>query len=144
LAAAYLVVSYLVGRRAAGDGPLLLTAVTGPAGSVLLLTAWAELGGPERAGLAVGLGAHAYLVAAGLWRRRRLDGGRGRDAVPAVLLYLGVREPFVALSESDAPRGLTATDVVASVVVTALAAVATWWASRRFPDGSARVVTAGA
>ncbi len=144
LAAAYLVVSYLVGRRAAGDGPLLLTAVTGSVGSVLLLTAWAELGGPERTGLAVGLSAIAYLVAAGLWRRRWLDWVAGLGTVLAVVLYLGVNEPFVALSESDATRGLTATDVVASVVVTALAAVATWWASRRFPDGSARVVTAGA
>src|SRR5699024_2911673 len=144
LAAAYLVGSYLVGRRAAGAGRLLLTAVTGSVGSVLLLTAWEELGGPERPGLAVGLSASAYLVPAGLWRRRWLDWVAGLGTVLAVVLYLGVNEPFVALSESDATRGLTATDVVASVVVTALAAVATWWASRRFPDGSARVVTAGA
>lgn len=162
LAALYLAAAYLAGRRTAGlrtpelsavgadaatepaPAPLLLSAVTGTVGSVLLLTAWVHLGGQAQTSLAVSLSAIAYLLAAGLWRRSWLDWLAGIGAVIAVVLYLSAAEPFLALSESEATAEFTAVDVIASILVTALAVVATWWATRRFPTASARVLVAGA
>lgn len=144
LAAAYLAGLRTVGHRAQEPAPLLLSAVTGAVGSVLLLTGWIHLGGQAQTSLAVTLSAIAYLLAAGLWRRSWLDWLAGIGAVIAVVLYLSANQPFLALSQNEAIREFTGTDVIASIFVTALAVVATWWATHRFPHESARVLIAGA
>ena len=159
LAAAYLAVAALAGRadrtdrsdhidhtghtdrgRPAG----LLSAVTGVVGSALLLLTWVELGGREMTGFALTLSALAYVAAAGLWDRRWLHWVAGAASVLAVLVYLGVNEPHLALSERLAVREFTYGDVVSAFAVTALAAAVTWWARRRLPREAGRVVMVGA
>lgn len=144
LAAAYLAVAVLAGRRAQEPGPVLLSAVTGVVGSGLLFATWVELGGREMTSLALTLSATGYLVAAGLWRRRWMDWVAGAGGVIALLVYLAVNQPFLALDAGLAVRELTYWDVVAAFAATALAVAATWWGSRLAPQQSARVVMAGA
>ena len=144
LAAAYLTVAVVAGRRAHEPGPVLLSAVSGVVGSALLFGAWVELGGREMTSLALTLSATGYVVAAGLWGRRWADWVAGVGAAIALAVYLVVNEPFLALDERLAVRELTYWDVVAALAVTALAVAATWWASRRVPRQSSRVVMAGA
>ncbi|WP_346034733.1 DUF2339 domain-containing protein [Dietzia natronolimnaea] len=144
LAAAYLTVAVVAGRRAHEPGPVLLSAVSGVVGSALLFGAWVELGGREMTSLALTLSATGYVVAAGLWGRRWADWVAGVGAAIALAVYLVVNEPFLALDESLAVRELTYWDVVAALAVTALAVAATWWASRRVPRQASRVVMAGA
>ncbi|WP_216693622.1 DUF2339 domain-containing protein [Dietzia psychralcaliphila] len=144
LAAAYLTVAVLAGRRAQEPGPVLLSAVSGVVGSVLLFAAWVELGGQEMTSLALTLSATGYVVAAGLWGRRWMDCVAGIGAAIALTVYLFVNQPFLALDEGAAVRELSYWDVVAAFAVTVLAIAATWWASRRVPRLAARVVMAGA
>ncbi|WP_228548935.1 DUF2339 domain-containing protein, partial [Dietzia sp. SYD-A1] len=144
LAAAYLTVAVVAGRRAQEPGPVLLSAVTGVVGSGLLFATWVELGGREMTSLALTLSATGYLVAAGLWRRRWMDWVAGVGGSIALLVYLAVNQPFFALDEGLAVRELSYWDVVAAFAATTLAVAATWWGSRLAPHRSARVVMAGA
>ena len=144
LAAAYLAVAVLAGRRAQEPGPVLLSAVTGIVGSALLVGAWVELGGGESTSLALTLSSTAYLVAAGLWDRRWMDWVAGIGGVVALTVYLVVNRPLLALDEQMAVLELSYQDVVAAFAITVLAVAATWWASRRLPHDAARVVMAGA
>lgn len=144
LAAVYLTVAVLAGRRTQEPGPVLLSAVTGVVGSGLLFATWVELGGREMTSLALTLSATGYLVAAGLWRRRWMDWVAGVGGSIALLVYLAVNQPFLALDEGLAVRELTYGDVVAAFAATTLAVAATWWGSRLAPHRSARVVMAGA
>ena len=146
LAAAYLVVAVLAGRTAGTDRAggtdrdrhaTHLSAVTGIVGSALLLLTWVELGGREMTGFALTLSALAYVAAAGLWGRRWLHWVAGAASVLALLVYLGVNEPHLALSERLAVREFSYWDVVSALAVTALAAAVTWWARRR-PSSRAR------
>ncbi|MFN3338529.1 MAG: DUF2339 domain-containing protein [Dietzia sp.] len=144
LAAGYLTVAVLAGRRAQEPGPVLLSAVSGVVGSALLFAAWVELGGGEMTSLALTLSATGYVVAAGLWGRRWVDWVAGIGAGIALTVYLFVHQPFLALDEKLAVLELSYWDVVAAFAVTVLAVAATWWASRRVPRQAARVVMAGA
>ena len=153
LAAAYLVVAVLAGRTAGTDRAggtdrdrhaTHLSAVTGIVGSALLLLTWVELGGREMTGFALTLSALAYVAAAGLWGRRWLHWVAGAASVLALLVYLGVNEPHLALSERLAVREFSYWDVVSALAVTALAAAVTWWARRRLPREAGRVTMVGA
>lgn len=150
LAAAYLVVAVLAGRAgrieyADRDRPAThLSAVTGIVGSALLLLTWVELGGREMTGFALTLSALAYVAAAGLWGRRWLHWVAGAASVLALLVYLGVNEPHLALSERLAVREFSYWDVVSALAVTALAIAVTWWARRRLPREAGRVTMVGA
>ena len=144
LAAAYTAVAVAAGRVDRRPETVLLSAVTGLAGSVLLLVSWVELGGRELTGFALTLSAIAYVVAGGLWERRWVDWAAGLGAGLALAVYVAVDEPFLALSERMAVRELTYWDVVSAFAVTILAAAVTWWAARRLPREAARVVMAGA
>ena len=57
----------LIGDDARRNAELLLAAVTGCVGSVLLVAAWGALDGPATTGLAITLTAIAYALAAGRW-----------------------------------------------------------------------------
>lgn len=150
LAAAYLIMSVLLGRalddeRAEsrrGSG-LVLAAVAGSVGSVLLVGAWAELDGRASTGIALTLTAIAYALAAGQWPRRWLEWAFGIIAGLALLTYLAVNQPQLALSERLAVRDFTYIDVVASFAVAVLAVAVTWWAGRRRAGGASRLVMAG-
>ncbi|WP_159149643.1 DUF2339 domain-containing protein, partial [Dietzia lutea] len=153
LAAAYLIVAAVAGRadrtgRMDGtdrDRPAThLSAVTGIVGSALLLLTWVELGGREMTGFALTLSALAYVAAAGLGDRRWLHWVAGAASGLALLVYLGVNEPHLALSERLAVRGFSYWDVVSAFAVTALAAAVTWWARRRLPREAGRVTMVGA
>ena len=168
LAAAYLAVAVLAGRQLPADGPapdqasveveaparagtrehskgmVLLTSVAGAVGSALLLTAWAELGGQEVTAFALTLTALAYVVAAGLWARRWVDWVAGVATTIALLTYLTINQPQLALSERLAVREFSYWDVVAAFAMTALALAVTWWARRRLPGQATRVVMMGA
>lgn len=156
LAAAYLVMSVLIGRAAGGgagavdaDGARkgagrLLAAVTGAVGSVLLVAAWGELDGRAPTGLAITLTAIAYMFAAGQWSRRWLDWAAGIISGLALVTYLGVNQPYLALGERLAVRNFTYIDVVASFAVAVLAVAVTRWARRRRPAAATRVVMVGA
>lgn len=152
LAAAYLVVAVLAGRTGTDhtdhtdrDRPAAhLSAVTGIVGSALLLLTWVELGGREMTGFALTLSALAYVAAAGLWDRRWLHWVAGAASVLALLVYLGVNEPHLALSERLAVREFSYWDVVSALAATALAAAVTWWARRRLPREAGRVTMVGA
>ncbi|KAA0918078.1 DUF2339 domain-containing protein [Dietzia sp. ANT_WB102] len=143
LAAAYLTVAVLVGRGGRGKAHALLSAVTGFVGSALLLLAWVELGGRELTGLALTLSALAYVVAAGLWARRWMDWVAGVAAALALLVHTSVNEPQFALSARLAVREFSYWDVVAAFAIAALAVAVTWWARRRLPHESTRVVMVG-
>lgn len=177
LAAAYLVISVLIGRVAvagAGIGALaeagaqhsaganageagltgndadprtgaglLLAAVTGSVGSVLLVAAWGHFDGNGLTGLAITLTAIAYVMAAGQWSRRWLEWGAGVISVLALLVYLAVNQPQLALSERLAVRDFTYLDVVASFALAVLAVAVTWWAGRRRTGDASRAVMAG-
>ncbi|UVE94341.1 DUF2339 domain-containing protein [Dietzia sp. B32] len=144
LAAAYLAVAVLAGRAGRDRTHVLLSAVTGVVGSALLLLTWVELGGRELTGFALTLSALAYVVAAGLWGRRWVDWVAGAAAAIAVLVYAAVNRPHLALSERLAVREFTYWDVVSAFAITALAVAVTWWARRRLPRESTRVVMVGA
>lgn len=144
LAAAYLAVAVAAGRRPGDPGPALLSAVTGYAGSALLLGAWVELGGREATGLAVTLSATAYVVAAGLWARRWVGWVAAIGTAIAMSVYLVVNLPFLALSERQAGRQFDYWDVVSAFAVTVLAVAVTWWAARSRPRAASRVVMVGA
>src|SRR5699024_10057470 len=150
LAAAYLITTVLLGRTLdaehtetrRGSG-LLLAAVTGSVGSVLLVGAWAELDGPAATGLALTLTGIAYALAAGQWPRRWLEWAAGIIAGLALLTYLDVNQPHLALSERLALRDFSYIDVVASFAVAVLAVAVTRWATRRRVGGASRLVMAG-
>ncbi|HJC60740.1 MAG TPA: DUF2339 domain-containing protein [Candidatus Dietzia intestinigallinarum] len=150
LAAAYLITTVLLGRTLdaehtetrRGSG-LLLAAVTGSVGSVLLVGAWAELDGPAATGLALTLTGIAYALAAGQWPRRWLEWAAGIIAGLALLTYLAVNQPQLALSERLALRDFSYIDVVASFAVAVLAVAVTRWATRRRVGGASRLVMAG-
>ena len=150
LAAAYLITTVLLGRTLdaehtetrRGSG-LLLAAVTGSVGSVLLVGAWAELDGPAATGLALTLTGIAYALAAGQWPRRWLEWAAGIIAGLALLTYLAVNQPPLALSERLALRDFSYIDVVASFAVAVLAVAVTRWATRRRVGGASRLVMAG-
>ncbi|MBB1022467.1 DUF2339 domain-containing protein, partial [Dietzia sp. E1] len=147
LAAAYLIVAVLAGRGGGTDRDrpaTHLSAVIGIVGSALLLLTWVELGGREMTGFALTLSALAYVAAAGLWDRRWLHWVAGAASVLALLVYLGVNEPHLALSERLAVREFSYWDVVSALAVTALAAAVTWWARRRLPREARRVTMVGA
>ncbi len=144
LAAAYLTVAVLAARAGRDRAGATLSAVTGIVGSALLLLTWVELGGRELTGFALTLSALAYVAAAGLWGRRWLDWVAAAATVLALLVYLGVNAPHLALSERLAVREFSYWDVVSAFAVTALAAAVTWWARRRVPAESRRVVMVGA
>ncbi|OAH63748.1 hypothetical protein AYJ66_09485 [Dietzia cinnamea] len=147
LAAAYLIVAVLAGRGGGTDRDrpaTHLSAVIGIVGSALLLLTWVELGGREMTGFALTLSALAYVAAAGLWDRRWLHWVAGAASVLALLVYLGVNEPHLALSERLAVREFSYWDVVSALAVTALAAAVTWWARRRLPREAGRVTMVGA
>ncbi len=144
LAAAYLAVAVLAGRTGHDRAHVLLAAVTGFVGSALLLLTWVELGGRELTGFALTLSALAYVVAAGLWGRRWVDLVAAAASVIAVLVYAAVNHPHLALSDRLAVREFTYWDVVSAFAITALAVAVTWWARRRLPRESTRVMMAGA
>ena len=127
-------------RRGSG---LVLAAVTGSVGSVLLVAAWGELDGRGPAGLALTLTAIAYALAAGQWPRRWLEWAAGIIAGLALVTYLGVNQPQLALSERLAVRDFSYVDVVASFALAVLAVAVTWWAGRRRPGKTSRIVMAG-
>lgn len=158
LAAAYLITAGLFGRTAvAGEdanesgggtgspsGPgMVLAAVTGSVGSVLLVAAWGELDGSAPTGLALTLTALAYVLVASQWARRWLEWAAGILAGLALLVYLAVNQPQLALSERLAVRDFSYIDVVASFAVAVLAVAVTWWAGRRRPAEARRIVMAG-
>lgn len=168
LAAAYLVMAVLLARTGLpdeaalpGDSPLrdgaveneqsenrrgsgmLLAAVVGSVGSVLLVAAWGELEGRAPTGLALTLTAIAYVLAAGRWPRRWLDWVAGIIATLAFLVYLVVNQPQLALVERLAVREFTYIDVVASFALALLALAVTWWGGRRSPGQASRMVMAG-
>ena len=134
----------LIGDDARRNAELLLAAVTGCVGSVLLVAAWGALDGPATTGLAITLTAIAYALAAGRWGRGWLEWVAGIIAGLAVLVYLGVNQPFLALSERAAVGEFTYIDVVASFAIAVLAVVVTVWFRRRFPDAGSRAVMIGA
>ncbi|MEV8221556.1 DUF2339 domain-containing protein [Dietzia maris] len=144
LAAAYLAVAVLVGRTGHDRAHVLLSAVAGFVGSALLLLTWVELGGRELTGFALTLSALAYVVAAGLWGRRWVDLVAAAASVIAVLVYAAVNQPHLALSDRLAVREFTYWDVVSAFAITALAVAVTWWARRRLPRESTRVMMVGA
>ncbi|GAA3509170.1 DUF2339 domain-containing protein [Dietzia aurantiaca] len=154
LAAAYLVLAYVfgraVGRAALADGDvrrgagMLLAAVTGCVGSVLLVAAWGSLDGQATTGLALMLTAIAYVLAAGRWPRPWLEWVAGIVAGLALLVYLGVNQPQLALNERLAVREFTYVDVAASFALALLAVAVTWWLGRRLPGASSRAVMVGA
>ena len=61
-----------------------------------------------------------------------------------MFVYLGVNQPFLALSERAAVGEFTYIDVVASFAIAVLAVVVTVWFRRRFPDAGSRAVMIGA
>ena len=134
----------LIGDDARRNAELLLAAVTGCVGSVLLVAAWGALDGPATTGLAITLTAIAYALAAGRWGRGWLEWVAGIIAGLAVFVYLGVNQPFLALSERAAVGEFTYIDVVASFAIAVLAVVVTVWFRRRFPDAGSRAVMIGA
>lgn len=134
----------LIGDDARRNAELLLAAVTGCVGSVLLVAAWGALDGPATTGLAITLTAIAYALAAGRWGRGWLEWVAGIIAGLAVVVYLGVNQPFLALSERAAVGEFTYIDVVASFAIAVLAVVVTVWFRRRFPDAGSRAVMIGA
>ncbi len=144
LAAAYLAVAVLAGRTGRDRAHVLLAAVTGFVGSALLLLTWVELGGRELTGFALTLSALAYVVAAGLWGRRWVDLVAAAASVIAVLVYAAVNHPHLALSDRLAVREFTYWDVISAFAITALAVAVTWWARRRLPRESTRVMMVGA
>ena len=144
LAAAYLAVAVLAGRGEQSKGMVLFASLTGAVGSALLLTTWGELGGRELTAFALTLTALAYVVAAGLWARRWVDWVAGVATTIALLVYLTVNQPQLALSERLAVREFSYWDVVAAFAMTALALAVTWWARRRLPGQGTRVVMIGA
>lgn len=155
LAAAYLLVAGRAGRTGTNhtvhtghtdrDRPAThLSAVTGIVGSALLLLTWVELGGREMTGFALTLSALTYVAAAGVWGRRWLHWVAGAASVLALLVYLGVNEPHLALSERLAVREFSYWDVVSALAATALAAAVTWWVRRRLPREAGRVTMVGA
>ena len=144
LAAAYLAVAILAGRRSRDPGPALLSAVSGVVGSALLLAAWVELGGREMTSLALTLSVTGYVVAAGLWGRRWVDWVAGIGAAIALTVYVAVNQPFVALDGPLAVREFSYWDVVSAFAITVLAVAVTWWAARRRPREASRVVMVGA
>lgn len=144
LAAAYLAVAVLAGRTGRDRAHVLLAAVTGFVGSALLLLTWVELGGRELTGFALTLSALAYVVSAGLWGRRWVDLVAAAASVIAVLVYAAVNRPHLVLSDRLAVREFTYWDVVSAFAITALAVAVTWWARRRLPRESTRVMMVGA
>ncbi|MCT2265121.1 DUF2339 domain-containing protein [Dietzia cinnamea] len=153
LAAAYLLVAGRAGRTAGTDRAggtdrdrhaTHLSAVIGIVGSALLLLTWVELGGREMTGFALTLSALTYVAAAGVWGRRWLHWVAGAASVLALLVYLGVNEPHLALSERLAVREFSYWDVVSALAATALAAAVTWWVRRRLPREAGRVTMVGA
>ena len=125
-------------------GMVLLTSVCGAVGSALLLAAWTELGGRELTGFALILTALAYVAAAGLRARRWLDWVAGVATAIALVVYLSVNRPQIALSERLAVQDFSYWDVVSAFAVTVLALAVTWWARRRLPEQATRVVMVGA
>lgn len=159
LAVPYLVSAYLAARGVRADAARtasartdsarpdelrLLSAVTGPVGSVLLVAAWAQLGDLDRTSLAVTLSATAYVLAAGLWGRRWLDWAAGIGAALAGFLYVAATDPFRALEADVAVRAFTVTDVVASAALTLLGLAVLWWVGRRRFSGAEGAVIGGA
>ncbi|EYT48460.1 hypothetical protein H483_0118550, partial [Dietzia sp. UCD-THP] len=103
-----------------------------------------ELGGRELTGFALTLSALAYVVSAGLWGRRWVDLVAAAASVIAVLVYAAVNRPHLVLSDRLAVREFTYWDVVSAFAITALAVAVTWWARRRLPRESTRVMMVGA
>lgn len=128
-------------RHGAG---MVLAAVAGCVGSVLLVAAWIRLEGDGSTALAITLTAVAYVLVAGQWARAWVEWVAGITAVLALLVYLVVNQPHLALSERLAVREFTYLDVVASFAIGILAVAATWWIRRRHPSEATRAMMAGA